>query len=50
LVQQVEEGMTRASMFLHDEPPGAAVPLPGRSELTADLGLLIQFEAQVKRK
>ena len=49
LLKQIEEGMTRASTFLHDEPPvHGSVPLPTRTDLAADLDLLVQFEAQVK--
>jgi hypothetical protein len=46
----VEAGMTRASFFVHDEPDGAAVPLPGRTELAADLEMLVDFEKLVPKK
>ena len=47
---QIEQGMSRASMFVHDEPTGGAVPLPTRSVAAADLQLLVDFEASVKPK
>ena len=50
LVQQVSDGMTRASMFIHDEPPGGTVKLPGRADLAADLDLLVSFAEQVPAK
>jgi energy-coupling factor transporter ATP-binding protein EcfA2 len=46
LIAQVDAAMTRTSMFVHDEPAGGAVPLPGRSEIAADLALLEKFAAQ----
>jgi hypothetical protein len=50
LTGMVDEGMTRASYFVHDEPLAAAVPLPGRTQLAADLQLLVDFEKRVPRK
>jgi recombinational DNA repair ATPase RecF len=46
----VEAGMTRASFFVHDEPDGAAVPLPGRTDLADDLEMLVDFEKLVPKK
>jgi hypothetical protein len=37
MVAVVKEGMTRCSMFVHDEPPGASTPLPDRVRLGQDL-------------
>jgi ABC-type transport system involved in cytochrome c biogenesis ATPase subunit len=48
LVDAVEEGMTRCSEFVHDEPPGAAITLPGRQELGADLEKLRDFEKRTR--
>jgi recombinational DNA repair ATPase RecF/F0F1-type ATP synthase assembly protein I len=47
LIKQIDAGMARASMFVHDEPAGGSVPLPGRTRLDADLNLLVGFEEQV---
>ena len=47
LVGQIEEGMTRASFFMHDEAPGGTTPLPTRSVVSAHLQLLIDFETRV---
>jgi hypothetical protein len=43
LVRLIKDGMTRCSMFVHDEPPAASTPLPGRSELADDLAKLREF-------
>jgi hypothetical protein len=43
MVSLVKEGMTRCSMFVHDEPPGAATPLPDRARLAQDLEKLREF-------
>ncbi len=48
LVATVEEGMTRCSKFVHDEPPAASTTLPGRPDLAADLGKLREFERQTR--
>lgn len=48
LVEAVEAGMTRCSEFVHDEPPGAAITLPGRQELAADLEKLREFEKRTR--
>ena len=48
LLEMVEEGMTRCSEFVHDEPPGASVTLPGRQELATDLEKLREFEKQTR--
>ena len=37
MVTLVREGMTRCSMFVHDEPPGANTRLPDRARLAQDL-------------
>jgi hypothetical protein len=37
-----------SSQFVHDEPPGAGVTLPGRTELAADLAQLQEFERQTR--
>lgn len=50
VTEMVEEGMTRASLFVHDEPLGATVLLPGRTELAKDLQLLKDFEKAVPIK
>jgi AAA domain len=49
-VESVKEGMTRCSMFVHDEPPGASTTLPDRSQLAHDLEKLRQFEKLTKQK
>jgi energy-coupling factor transporter ATP-binding protein EcfA2 len=48
IVEQVEQGMSRASFFVHDAPRTSGVQLPGRSELAADLEALRTFAQQVK--
>lgn len=48
LVAAINQGMTRCSQFVHDEPPGARVALPGRTELAADLARLQEFERQTR--
>lgn len=48
LVAAVEEGMTRCSHFVHDEPPAASTTLPGRTDLAADLAKLEDFERQTR--
>ena len=48
LVAAINQGMTRCSQFVHDEPPGASVALPGRTELAADLAQLQEFERQTR--
>jgi hypothetical protein len=50
LIALVEDGMTRASMFVHDEPTCGGVTLPDRTQLDADLRLLVDFESLVKSK
>jgi ABC-type transport system involved in cytochrome c biogenesis ATPase subunit len=47
LVNQIDEGMTRASMFVHDEPMSGGLSLPGRADLAADVELLVKFEQEV---
>lgn len=37
IVNLVDEGMTRCSMFVHDEPPATSTSLPGRTRLAEDL-------------
>jgi len=48
LVSAIEEGMTRASEFVHDEPPAAATTLPGRRELADDLDKMRNFEQRTR--
>ncbi len=48
LVAAVEEGMTRCSQFVHDEPPAASTTLPGRTDLAADLAKLQDFDRQTR--
>ena len=48
LVAAVEEGMTRCSEFVHDQPPGASITLPGRQQLAADLEKLREFEKHTR--
>jgi energy-coupling factor transporter ATP-binding protein EcfA2 len=48
LVAAVKEGMTRCSMFVHDEPPAASVSLPGRTQLAEDLTKLRDFEKETR--
>jgi ABC-type cobalamin/Fe3+-siderophores transport system ATPase subunit len=48
LLTQVNDGMTRTSNYLHDDAPsGGTVPMPGRTQLAADLKLLEDFAALV---
>lgn len=44
LVEEVVEGMTRCSLFVHDAPAGTRTALPGRAELEEDLERLLAFE------
>ena len=48
LIAAVKEGMTRSSMFVHDEPPAASVSLPGRTQLAEDLTKLREFEKETR--
>ena len=48
LVELVKQGMTRCSMFVHDEPPGASTSLPGRTQLAQDLATMREFVALTK--
>jgi ABC-type cobalamin/Fe3+-siderophores transport system ATPase subunit len=43
MVALVKAGMTRCSMFVHDEPPGAGTRLPDRAQLSRDLEKLREF-------
>lgn len=48
LVKQVTDGMSRASMFVHDAPAAAGVgPLPTRADLERDVAALADFAAKV---
>lgn len=44
LVEAVNEGMTRCSLFVHDAPPGTRSVIPARADLQADLEKLRTFE------
>jgi recombinational DNA repair ATPase RecF len=48
MVALIKEGMTRCSMFVHDEPPGAGTRLPDRARLAQDIDKLVQFEQLTK--
>lgn len=48
LIDMVNAGMARASFFVHDEPVGAAVALPGKLDLARDLEALETFAARVR--
>lgn len=48
IVEQVEQGMTRASFFVHDAPRMSGVQLPDRSQLAKDLEAIRTFAQQVK--
>ncbi|HVS84479.1 MAG TPA: AAA family ATPase [Gaiellaceae bacterium] len=48
LVEAVNEGMTRCSMYVHDEPPAASVTLPSRTQLAEDLTKLRDFEKETR--
>jgi len=48
LVAAVKDGMTRCSMFVHDEPPAGSVSLPGRTQLAEDLMKLRDFEKETR--
>lgn len=43
MVALVKEAMTRCSMFVHDEPPGAGTRLPDRAQLARDLETMREF-------
>jgi hypothetical protein len=44
MVRLVKEGMTRCSMFVHDQPPASSsTPLPDRQRLAKDLAKLHEF-------
>lgn len=47
-IARVEEGMTRCSEFVHDQPPPAGAWLPGRADLAQDLEKLVVFEGQTR--
>ena len=40
--------MTRASEFVHDEPPAAGTTIPGRTQLAEDLEKLRSFEKDTR--
>lgn len=48
LIDQVNEGMTRASLYVHEDAYAAQVPLPSIQEMTADLEKLRAFEAKTR--
>jgi recombinational DNA repair ATPase RecF len=48
MVALVKDGMTRCSMFVHDEPPGATTRPPDRAQLGQDLDKLRQFVTLTK--
>lgn len=48
LVALVKQGMTRCSMFVHDEPPGASTSLPSRTQLAHDLDTMREFVTLTK--
>jgi energy-coupling factor transporter ATP-binding protein EcfA2 len=48
LIEQVNEGMTRASLYVHEDAYAAQVPLPSIQEMTADLKKLQAFEAETR--
>lgn len=47
LIDMVNEGMTRASFFVHDEPMAATVALPVKLDLARDLDALERFATRV---
>jgi AAA domain len=49
LIGEVERGMTRASMFLHEDAFAAQVSLPSLAEMSKDLDALRQFERATRR-
>jgi recombinational DNA repair ATPase RecF len=48
-VEKIEEGMTRCSSFVHDQPPSVSSTLPGRTDLASDLEPLREFEENTRR-
>lgn len=48
MVALVKEGMTRCSMFVHDEPSGTSMSLPDRARLAQDLDRLREFVTMTK--
>jgi energy-coupling factor transporter ATP-binding protein EcfA2 len=48
-IAAIEAGMTRASEFVHDEPPAAGTALPGRTQLADDLQRLRDFDRETRR-
>ena len=47
LIELVNEGMTRASFFVHDEPMAATIALPAKLDLARDLDSLEVFARRV---
>jgi recombinational DNA repair ATPase RecF len=48
LIEEIQEGMTRASEFLHEEAYAAQVPLPSPLEMGQDLEALREFERRTR--
>jgi hypothetical protein len=48
LVAAINQGITRCSQFVHDEPPGASTSLRGRTDMAADLAKLQEFERETR--
>jgi hypothetical protein len=48
MVALIKDGMTRCSMFVHDEPLGTSTTLPGRTQLADDLKKVQEFEKLTK--
>jgi energy-coupling factor transporter ATP-binding protein EcfA2 len=49
LVAMVTDGMTRCSMFVHDEPPATSTQLPDRARLAEEVAHLREFVAMTKK-
>lgn len=48
LLEQVDEGMTRASRFVHEDSFKAQIPLPSVDDMTEDLERLRRFDEESK--
>jgi hypothetical protein len=48
LLDRIKTGMTRASMYMHDDPMGGGVAIPDRAQIEADVALLDAFEKETR--
>lgn len=50
LIEQVDDGMTRASMYVHEDAYAAQVALPSVADMAADIEKLRAFERETRSK